>query len=210
MGKICGLKYFYEGEWKWASQNKCDAGWESFGTVEVLKGTAGRIAILYQCDYVLGCDVWFDLIYHPLGDKGKQYGPFRIPSQGQGLAEIILEPIDKDGWISVYAWEKNAFGARVNQDAMFFLVKVIEPVAKGVTVGSPWISPKYPTTEDSVTVHQKVKNVGSITGNIEVKFYIDGKYVGSEYVMLRPGETRTVSKSVGKLDIGKHSVCVWT
>jgi len=206
MGKICGLKYFYGGRWIWASQDKCEAGWESFGTVKAIKGTAARIAILYECEK-FGCDVYFDLIYHMLGDRGKTYGPFTIPL-GQGLAEIILEPVNVSGWISVYAWERVGFGRREVKDKMWFTLEVVEMAPKPVTVGDPWIVPEYPTAEDEVTIYQKVRNDGNVAGNIEVKFYLDGDYVGSRYVMLTPGETRTVSKSVGKVGAGRHNSCV--
>lgn len=203
MGKICGLGYLDNntGSMITLTQDSCNHGSESFGEVEVFRNQSFKPYIQYDCPWPLGCTVDFKFTY----SEGivEWWRGVKVPWGKSWISPSTLLTPTRDQWIAVTAYENGNI-----EDHIFFRVKVLEPQPLLEIVGNPWISPSSPTTNDDITVYQRVKNAGTAAGYLTIVFSVDGKEVCTRQVFLNVLEVTTVSCRIGKLPAGTHTICV--
>lgn len=200
MGKICGLGYLDNtGSRVTLTQDYCNHGWESFGEVQIFINQTFRPYIQYDCPWPLGCTVDFKFTYESEGIV-KWWRGVKVPWGKSWISPYALLTPTQDQWITVVAYENGKI-----EDQIFFRVKVLRPRLE--KIGNPWISPSNPTTNDDITVYQRVKNTGTAAGYLTILFSVDGKGVCTKRVYLDAGKETIVSCRIGKLPAGTHVIC---
>ena len=203
MGKICGLGYLdHRGSRITLTQDYCNHGWESFGEAQIFSNQSFRPFIQYDCSWALGCTVDFKFTYQSEG-KVVWWRDVKVPWGKSWISPGALPTPTQDQWITVVAYENGNI-----EDQIFFRVKIFKPQPLLEKVGNPFISPSNPTTNDDITVYQRVKNAGTAPGYLTIIFSVDNKPVCTRRVYLDIGEVTTVSCRIGKLPAGTHRICV--
>ena len=205
MGKICGLKYYYKNQWYTLKKDYCDHIWdEYFGLAKTVEGATTRIGIQYNCEYPLGCKVWFDLTYET--DKETYtYGPFSV-GYGKNWIEFVIHTPIMDQAVTVLAWEKDFWGNRVNQDQIYFYLmsekQVFNPDITEFTISPTTLKPG-----ESATATVKVKNYGNVGGWVDIVITSNGTEVHRESVFLMAGEEKTKTYSITFPSVGQYEIC---
>ncbi len=206
MGKVCGLRYYdINGNVVNLSSDKCNHGWESFGTIKVPKGSTLKIGVQYDCDWYLGCDVGLNFWYYD--DKVWRKYNFRTGYGKSWLETVIMTP-SKSQYVSCVVYQKDTFGNWIEQDKMFFMIDVIEqefkPVIKEFTTDK-----KEYYYGDIIKVGVLVTNEGNVGGNARLYISVDGseyKYVGSAFI--GAGSSKVLEVDLRGLSVGSHEICV--
>lgn len=205
MGKICGLGYLDEkGNVVYLRSDDCFHEWYSFGTIKIAPNMTFRPYIQYLCEWYPKCVVDFKFYYDSEGIE-QWWNNVDVDWGTNWVSPSALRTPQETQWIIVSAYERDAFGNRVLQDQIFFLVEILKPASFQVTSITP--SKTYLNVGETISVKVTVANTGDVGGYAHVTLKVDGSPVGTKVVWINGRSSEIVTFTYTATRTGVFDLC---